>query len=135
MDGNFETPTRGTQDQVRTRQGGLDQSDQQACETRNWGQDRRVTRVELGGTTCLTLLVEYCLIGFVCFSSCQGASQFAKLFATIWKKTRVRQVVLDKWLPLMETTEKDWLYRRAGHRSRTTHIYIYIYIHTHNTRI
>ena len=59
---------------------------------------------ELGGTTCLTLLV-YC--GLVCFIfACRRVKNHHNLLhhSPSLKKTCVRQVVLGKWFPLNEAS-------------------------------
>ena len=89
----------------------------------------------LGGTTCLALLVKYDLICRMRSSPCQGSPQFAILFATFEECLRqtssVRQVVLEKWLPLnTHIVPQVWLQLRARWRSQSTYSYIYIYICT-----
>ena len=69
----------------------------------------------LGGTTCLTLLVSVVLRLF------RRVEDHRKLlyYSPLLKKTCVRQVVLDKWLPL------------SAARGKFGGLYIYIYIYTY----
>ena len=73
-----------------------------------------------GGLVCL------------CFRMlCQGSSYFATSFATL-KNTRVRQVVLDKWLPLKAAGPalrrlECWPASPAPPRSRGDAVFSYLY--------
>ena len=61
----------------------------------------RSLALAFGGTTCLALLVQFGLICFYGITCLIRQTLFFLHGSQLLKNTRVRQVVLDKWFPLI----------------------------------